>query len=256
MNPSFFGSSDAPLFGMYHPPAGGRPRDEGVLLCYPAPQEYMRTHWAFRKLATMLTRKGFHVFRFDYFGTGDSAGASDEGSLATWRANVATAASELRDLASVTKISAVGFRLGAAIAATARDVTFNSLVLWEPVIKGAAYIDQLENLQERHNAKILEPPWSGRDRPPELLGFPLPVSLEREIRELDLLRAPPSNAARVGLMVSVDAPPASELKAAISKCSREATLVHVPDPEATGGTELQAALLSNDMLNAITLYLD
>src|ERR1041385_3953899 len=134
MIPNFFGSSDNPLFGVYHPPRGARPRDTGVLLCYPAPQEYMRTHWAFRKLAWMLAKEGFHVFRFDYFGTGDSAGATEEGRIATWRDNVVTAARELRDLASVTKVAAVGFRLGATLAATARDLPLTDLVLWEPVV--------------------------------------------------------------------------------------------------------------------------
>src|SRR4051812_9992414 len=178
MIPSFFGKSEAPLLGVYHPPRGTAPRDTGVLLCYPAPQEYMRTHWAFRKLATMLAKEGFHVFRFDYFGTGDSAGDSGEATLSKWRENVALAARELRDVASVTKISAVGFRLGAALVATADDLMLTDLVLWEPVVRGLVYLGELEAIQTRRLSLDLDPPWRASERPAELLGFPFPAAIE------------------------------------------------------------------------------
>ena len=79
MQPAFFGTSDKPLLGLYHPPTGPRAREVGVLLCYPGPQEYMSCHWAFRKLAALLAREGFHCFRFDYYGTGDSGGEGEDG---------------------------------------------------------------------------------------------------------------------------------------------------------------------------------
>ena len=81
MNPFFFGSSERPLYGVHHPPRERGPRESGVVLCYPMGQEYMRSHRAFRQLANLLTRKGHHVFRFDYFATGDSSGASGEGTF-------------------------------------------------------------------------------------------------------------------------------------------------------------------------------
>jgi alpha/beta superfamily hydrolase len=118
MNPIFFGPSERQLYGVYHPPRGA-PRDLGVLLCYPAPQEYMRTHWAMRRLATLLSQRGFHVLRFDYYATGDSAGESSEAALGTWSRDIGLAASELRDVAGVGTVSAVGLRLGATLAAQA-----------------------------------------------------------------------------------------------------------------------------------------
>ena len=72
MRPFYFGDSEEALYGVYHSPQGEH-RDEGVVLCAPFGQEAMRTHRALRQLATLLTKRGYHVLRFDYRGTGDSA---------------------------------------------------------------------------------------------------------------------------------------------------------------------------------------
>jgi pimeloyl-ACP methyl ester carboxylesterase len=256
MIPSFFGSSDSRLFGVYHPPRTSRPRDTGVLFCYPAPQEYMRTHWAFRKLAAMLAREGFHVFRFDYFGTGDSAGDSAAGNMVTWRSNVVTAARELRDVASVSKISAVGFRLGAALAATVSDVSFTDLVLWEPVVRGPVYLAELEALQARSVALDLRSPWAAEPSVSELLGFPFHAGMRQEVRAVDLISAPAPRAARTAIMVSEERSRFRELERSLQSKGSEVVFQHIPEDVQPGSTgELQAALLSNTMLQAITAHL-
>ena len=68
----------------------------GAVLCAPWGQEYMRTHRALRQLATQLDRAGIHVFRFDYFGTGDSSGDSDAGTPLRWIEDIRSAADEPR----------------------------------------------------------------------------------------------------------------------------------------------------------------
>jgi uncharacterized protein len=255
MTPSFFGSSEAPLFGVYHPPLGPVQRDVGVLLNYPGPQEYMRTHWAFRKLAAMLAKRGFHVFRFDYFGTGDSSGDSDEGRLSTWKANVNAAAQELRDIAAVNKISAIGFRLGAALAATS-GLSLNDLILWEPVVDGRLYLNELEVIQAAQLKRNPNPPFKAKQRPPEMLGFPLPLTLEDELRSLNLLNEAAPKAARISIMVSEDRPIFHELHESLAGRAANVTFHHVPEDNAAAPSgELQAALLSNSMLNAITTSL-
>src|SRR5262245_24413810 len=144
MNPFFFGSSERPLFGVHHPPRERGARETGVVLCYPMGQEYMRSHRAFRQLANLLTRAGQHVFRFDYFATGDSSGASGEGSLAQWLADVNQAIDELKDNASLASVSLVGLRLGAALAAraSAGRADIDRLVLWDPVVLGPSYLEE------------------------------------------------------------------------------------------------------------------
>ena len=81
MKPIFFGDSKRKLYGVYAPPTGASRRSHAVLLCYPGLQEYGTSHWSFRRLSAMLAREGHHVLRFDYFGTGDSAGNVEDVTL-------------------------------------------------------------------------------------------------------------------------------------------------------------------------------
>jgi pimeloyl-ACP methyl ester carboxylesterase len=144
VDPLFFGRSDAPLYGVYHPPLKN-PRPEAVLLCYPFGQEYMRAHRAFRQLALLLTRAGSHVFRFDYRGTGDSSGEMDEVTPQDWVEDVGIAISELRELAGPVSLTVVGLRLGALLAGVAcrNRADVERLVLWDPVLSGDDYQQEL-----------------------------------------------------------------------------------------------------------------
>jgi pimeloyl-ACP methyl ester carboxylesterase len=254
MSASFFGTSKEPLFGFYHAPRGARARELGILLCGPGPQEYMRTHWAFRRLAELLSKAGFPAFRFDYFGTGDSAGASGEGSLAIWRQNIATAARELRDTSGARKISAVGFRLGAYLAATS-GVAFDELLLWEPVLSGEEYIHELEMVQRAYLQQNPHPPWSLRDRPEELLGAPFPRELERQTRAINMLSSDLPKANRVGVFVSENRAKFQPLVDAWSSRKLATTLREVAeDTQATPDAQFQAAMLSHKMLQAIAAH--
>jgi uncharacterized protein len=142
---------------------------------------------AFRKLAAMLVREGFHVLRFDYFGTGDSAGGRREGSVLEWRQNIAEAATDLEECSGVTRVSFVGLRLGATLAAMAAVDTAN-LVLWRPVVNGGTYLGELRDEHERQFSELLFPPaLPVRGHGGELLGFPLSEEMEAEIDAIDLL---------------------------------------------------------------------
>jgi uncharacterized protein len=253
MGATFFGDSEQPIFGYYHPARGARARPEGVLLCGPGPQEYMRTHWAFRKLADALARAGFSVFRFDYHGTGDSAGDTGSGNLTIWTGNVRSAAQELRDIAATNKLSVVGFRLGAYLAANAA-LKWKDLVLWEPLIVGQTYMEQLEAVQMHYLRQNPSPAWNMRTRPEELLGSPLPRAHEVELRALRLDTQTRPQAERVLVMVAENGP---RERALVNAWEQQGAteLVEVREPAAAGAVDVQAALLSNVMLDAIVTQL-
>src|SRR5256885_16263297 len=72
--PLYFGPATARLFGLHDAPRTDAGREGSVVLCYPYGRDYMSAFRAYRTLALRLARAGFHVLRFDYRGTGDSAG--------------------------------------------------------------------------------------------------------------------------------------------------------------------------------------
>lgn len=207
MNPLFFGSGAAPLYGVLHP-ARGTARRGGVLLCYPFGQEYMRAHRAFRQLALLLSGKGFHVLRFDYRGTGDSAGDLDEGVLAGgWLDDIDLAVEELRESAGVDDVSIVGLRLGALLAAEAcrRRTDISRLVLWDPVVSGAEYESELLTEIARETVSADEvASGNGLDEQGALYfnGFALPRTLRQSLAVFDLRGSAPADVPRILHVVS------------------------------------------------------
>ncbi|MEM1433799.1 MAG: alpha/beta hydrolase [Pseudomonadota bacterium] len=145
MEPLFFDTARRQLYGVYHPPAMLRTASAGVVLCYPIGEEYMRIHRAFRWLAERLAARGFHVLRFDYDGTGNSAGNLESTSFPAWQDNVLSAVDELRSISGAEQLSLIGLRIGALLAAaSAAAARCHSLVLWDPVPSGSAFRAQLE----------------------------------------------------------------------------------------------------------------
>ena len=219
MHPYYFGDSKRPLYGVYDPPRSARMLDQGVLLCYPLAQEYMRSHWAFRQLVSQLAKTGLHCMRFDFYGSGDSAGASVDGSMAQWHNDVETGLTELKDMAGISKVSLVGLRFGAAIAATApvQAHKVKNLVLWDPVVNGAAYMDNLRRLHDsmlKHH-KHYKNPWlkSVNGEPTEIFGFTFSERMLGDIQALDLLDRKEFSAEGVYLFVSEERPEYRALKA-------------------------------------------
>jgi pimeloyl-ACP methyl ester carboxylesterase len=136
MMPLYFGPGDQQLFGVYEPARQGDRASRAAVLCNPVGNEYIHAHRTMRNLASRLSKAGYHVLRFDYYGTGDSAGDSDKGNPDRWCDDIGVAMSELRDMTGATKITLIGLRLGANLAArvSVRDpLQIESLVLWEPL---------------------------------------------------------------------------------------------------------------------------
>jgi alpha/beta superfamily hydrolase len=253
VTPFFFGARDKQLLGLHHPPPVEASAPRAVVLCYPGAQEYLRTHWAFRKLAASLAKHGIHALRFDYFATGDSAGDVRAGTVEQWQEDVATAAQELKDLCGASRISLVGFRLGAALAALAasESMDVDLLVLWEPVISGPGYLDELLAFQRRKIARALHaPPLDATSERAELLGFPLPPPMRKGIEAIDLRSTAPA-ASRINLMVSENPQPAESLCAQWQAAGRRVEFAYLPDALDAQREQLEAAMLSDVMLQAI-----
>jgi len=212
-------------------------------------------HWAFRRLAGSLSREGFHVLRFDWSGTGDSWGETADGTIETWLEDVALAAQELRDASAASNVSVVGMRLGATLAALAcaDDLAAEQLILWEPVVKGRLYIEELEALHARDSLRLLHPTTSPSD---ELVGFPFPPTLRAAVGRIDLAANPPRKARRVVIVSSAERTDHRELHASLERANLNATYECVPeDPSASNVGERESALLTTRSLAAIVSHL-
>jgi len=252
MKPFFFGPSAQPRFGLLHPPSGETTRRAGVLLCYPGVQEYNISHWAFRKLAGMLSRAGFPVLRFDWAGTGDSAGDSDSGRVATWLEDVAMAAQELQDSAEVERVSVVGMRLGAALAAraVASGLSAEDLVLWEPVLSGRKYLAEMDALDRHELERLLH---EGPSGDAELGGYPFSKATRADLEALDAAAEAPRGAKRVWLFSDRERPELQELEKAWGAAGLQVSSQVVQDQASvTSGAARESAALYTTALEVIT----
>jgi len=215
MQPFFFGADDRRLFGCLH--AASTPvRRCGLVLAYPRGHEYLKFHRAYRQLALLLADAGFPVLRFDWGGTGDSAGDERSWSLDAWTEDLRTAIAELRQRTGCEQVGLIGMALGATLAMqhAARAGDVDSLVLWDPVLNGQKH---LERLAQEHRAMVrfahvLErDPASARN---ENLGFPMPEVFRTDLAVLRLLLTKRKPARRVLVIESnpdVDQEPLLEL---------------------------------------------
>ena len=185
----YFGRGPMQLFGALHYPQA-KPTGTGVILCYPMGQEYMRIHRTYVELAKSLAAAGSYVFRFDYFGSGDSSGDPVSGNLEQWAQDIQEAIRELRASTGVRQIHLVGARIGANLAlATGGGGQVASIVVWEPILNGTDYLAALK--QAHHNLLAGNACLEGYEwhtRPgcaAELIGFPISQKLLNEITGID-----------------------------------------------------------------------
>lgn len=257
VEPFFFGPRDNQLFGCYHEPPAWPAREVGVVICYPHGQEYIRSHRACHHLAVQSARSGFPTLRFDYAGTGDSAGDASHASLANWHADLRLAVAELRARSGVGPVVLAGLRLGATLALLAAPAAADlaGLVLWEPVSNGPHYLEELRALHEEAIRRFFVEPTDHvlTARPAELVGFALSETMRTEIEGIDLLQAPPPRGKPLLLLESQGSPELAALAAHL----KPARLTHQVIPSFTVWVEdVDKGLVPQPLIEAITGWLD
>jgi hypothetical protein len=189
IQPLFFEVEGRRLYGALTRPAV-EAGERGVLLLPPMGHEGWIVQRAYRELGLRLAARGVPVLRFDLLGTGDSEGDLWSARWEDWVRSVAPAAEVLQRQTGVKRVSAVGLRLGAALALSAEGA-FDDLVLWDPVLAGASYVRGLEALHARH--------FAGQEHrlPGELLGARFHPELLDGVRGLDLGDRAPRGGSRL-----------------------------------------------------------
>lgn len=193
-------------FGWLHPAAG----PDGVVLCNPFGYDALCTHRGWRQLAERIAASGRPVLRFDYPGAGDSAGAEeDAGRVEAWIDSIGAAVRRLREWTGVTRVTIVGLRLGATLAALAaeRCGDIDGLVLLAPVVVGRNYLRELRAHRQSWlstPAGLSAKPIAETDAYIEAFGFGLHGDDIAQLGRVDLRQDTRRPARRVLLLDSVD----------------------------------------------------
>ncbi|SAK92606.1 alpha/beta fold hydrolase [Caballeronia ptereochthonis] len=192
MRPVVFGNR----FGWLHAGNGTR----GVVLCNTYGHEYVWTYSGMRHLAETLSARGIWVLRFDYHGTGDSAGADcAPDQFASSVDDIEAAIEWFRNATGIGHLTLCGFRVGAAFALEAAlRKPVDELVLLAPVASGRIYMRELSIVRKTWLEQLAPPlrEMQQSDAPLNVLGQVYSHEFERSLEEIDLV-ASVKNAASV-----------------------------------------------------------
>ena len=206
----------------------------------------------FRVLATQLERAGYAALRFDYSGTGDSLGDSQAATIDAWVGDIAIAADRLKSASGAARLAVVGLRFGATLATLAGargDLRLRHLVLWDPVVDGAAYIRELAQQHRVYMREEIGDGWVDRlelaadGMPVEAIGTPVGQALGGQIAEIDL---------------SVTLPAAEQLTVVTTRMTPELDRLRPRLPAWTRWLEMadSPAWNADAALNAMTVPMD
>jgi pimeloyl-ACP methyl ester carboxylesterase len=257
----YFGAKQQ-LLGALHRPQRLRPRGTAVLLCNPFGEEASRAHRMFRVLATQLERAGYAALRFDYSGTGDSLGDARDATVEDWIGDVATAADRLRAASGAPRIAVVGLRFGATVAMLAsarRELRLRHLVLWDPIVDGAAYLRELVQQHRGYMRGEIGTGWVDRLQigpggvPAEALGTPVGGALGEQIAAIDLARVVPG-AEQVTVITTRMTPDVAGLRPSLPAWTR--WLEMTESPAWNGDAALNAMTVPIDIVRAIATRIE
>ena len=145
MECQFIEKGNNQLFSVYHEPQNFLDSNIGVVLCNPLGQEYIRCHKLYSNLANSLSLRGFHVLRFDYYGTGDSSGEFSSIVLPELLNDIEIAVQELTEACGLDNVLLLGVRFGGTLALQySKKHPVDGLVLWCPVLSGNGYLKEIE----------------------------------------------------------------------------------------------------------------
>ena len=189
--PVFFGPEDRSLAGWLYR-TSDRTGSLGLILCNPFGYESICAHRTMRHVALSAAQAGFPALRFDYDGTGDSAGNDlDPDRVRAWINSVHVAIDSLRRDQNCSQVVVLGIRLGATLAALAsaerEDVA--GLVAIAPVVNVKTYLRELRALQMA-SASATAPTSqdaSGADAT-EVTGYLIATSTRESLNAIDLLK--------------------------------------------------------------------
>ncbi|MFK2873612.1 alpha/beta hydrolase family protein [Dyella lipolytica] len=189
--PQWLGPPGRRLFATWH--GCNEPAGMTLVICPPLFHERVLGYRLFGLLAARLAAAGIACLRFDYYGTGDSAGDDLDFSLEGACTDIAIAVAAARaQSVGGGSVGLLAVRGGGwpAWSATVRDPSISHCWIWQPLTDGAEYLDALQRVDTaertvRTNPPFCKAPSTSRDDG-QLVGCACPESLRRELRDAQL----------------------------------------------------------------------
>lgn len=148
--PFFLPANPGQRFCLFHPPAPGQAARGAVLYVHPFAEEMNKARRMAALQARAFSAQGYGVLQIDLHGCGDSSGEFSEARWPIWKQDLGLACQWLLAQRIGGPFSLWGVRLGALLALDfARDAPLpvDRLILWQPVFKGKAYLNQFLRLR-------------------------------------------------------------------------------------------------------------
>lgn len=146
------------LYAAWHPArvAEGDSAGIGVVLVPALLHELQRGRRLQTQIAERLASNGVGCLRFDFYGTGDSEGEGGQADFDTMCADLDLAISFLRQRQGIAQVCLLAIRGGALVVGEwlARGGRADAVALWEPIIDGGAWLEELrhDDAQELHSS--------------------------------------------------------------------------------------------------------
>ena len=183
--PFWLGPSSHRLYAALHAASGAS--STGIVLVPPLLHELPRSRRFITEVASELAGLGLPTLRFDFYGTGDSGGSGEDMDLASMHRDLELAVAALRERTRIERLVLVAWRGGALAlhgwlqCGGAADL----ILLWEPIVDGGAWVQELVEGDARERA-LRPPPRAGVPRAADpsdgqLMGFPAPSRLRVDL---------------------------------------------------------------------------
>ncbi|WP_457097800.1 hypothetical protein [Lysobacter sp. P5_B9] len=185
--PFWLGPSSRRLYAALHGVPGSP--STGVVLVPPLLHEMPRSRRFIAEVAREFATIGLPSLRFDFHGTGDSTGSGDELDFASMHRDLDLATTALRERTGAKRLVLLAWR-GSALAVRnwlGRGGVADLVVLWEPVVDGGTWLQELVQGDAGERA-MRPPPRAGVPRitdpaDGQLMGFPASSRLRGDLAQ-------------------------------------------------------------------------
>jgi exosortase A-associated hydrolase 2 len=187
----YFAGDSSDLYASFHAAEGDA--KAAILIAPPFGDERRACTRFLAQFARRLAAAGCDVLRVDLSATGESPGDLRDAMLPRWAGDIDAAYCELRKLSSAPVHIGLGVRLGANL--LLRSSQADALVLWEPLLDGGKYVDEIVRRklikemkgsgQAANDATSIAAAWAAGDTV-DCDGFAISAALACELRSLKM----------------------------------------------------------------------